>query len=51
MSKHGVACPDCGKDDWYESDEDYGSLGDGGSYVKYKCRNCGHETGWLMLPD
>jgi predicted nucleic-acid-binding Zn-ribbon protein len=49
--KHDVPCPKCGHDDWFESDEDYGSLGDGGSYVKYKCKHCGYETGWQMLPD
>lgn len=49
--KHDVPCKDCGEDDWEESDEDEGSLADGGTYVKYKCRRCGYETDWVMLPD
>lgn len=49
--KHYVPCPKCGADDWTESAEDEGSLADGGTYVKYKCLKCGHETGWVMLPD
>ncbi len=48
---HGVPCPDCGEDNWTECDEDYGSLGDGGSYVRYRCLNCNHTTDWVMLPD
>jgi len=49
--KHNVQCPKCGEDDWRESGEDYGSLGDGGSYVRYQCKKCGYETPWVMLPD
>lgn len=49
--KHDVRCPECGHDDWKEVDEDYGSLGDGGSYVKYSCKNCGYTTPRQMLPD
>lgn len=30
--------------------DDYGSLGEGGSYIKYRCNNCQHEF-WVQLPD
>lgn len=33
-----------------EIDTDYGSLAEGGSYVKYRCPNCNHEF-WVQLPD
>ena len=37
-------------DDTVEIGDDYGSLSDGGSYVRYRCNNCGHEF-WVTLPD
>lgn len=31
-------------------DDDYGSLGDGGSYEIYVCDTCGYRC-WRQLPD
>jgi hypothetical protein len=30
--------------DWEHIDEEYGSLGDGGSYDVYRCRGCGKRS-------
>lgn len=38
------------KHDWFEAEEDYGSLGSGGSYVRYECRTC-NKSEWSALPD
>jgi len=38
------------KHEWRWVHDDYGSLGDGGSYEVYKCRKCG-KTEYVPLPD
>jgi len=30
--------------------DEYGSLGEGGSYARYECPNCGLRF-WVTLPD
>lgn len=36
--------------DYEEAGEDYGSLGDGGSYYRLKCKNCG-RIAYSPMPD
>lgn len=46
-----MKCEECGSERLYECDEDEGSLADGGTYVRYQCRDCGWRSRWVMLPD
>jgi hypothetical protein len=43
-------CKRCGADAWSDGEDDYGSLGDGGSYERFKCRHCGNVI-YVALPD
>lgn len=36
--------------DYEEAGEEYGSLGDGGSYYRLKCKNCG-RIAYSPMPD
>ena len=36
--------------DWKYEDDEYGSLADGGSYARYRCRHC-NDVSYSQLPD
>ena len=47
--KHNRPC-ECGNNEFDDMEDEYGSLGDGGSYERCRCTSCG-KVHYSMLPD
>ena len=43
-------CKICGADVWQSQEDEYGSLGDGGSYEVFTCGHC-RNTIYVAMPD